>query len=164
MPAPAMTTIFFLRRKVLSKRSSCASAASSRLSRSRCCVVRGLGAASLRRLGGGAPSVRTWISWLSGSLRGEALPDWVAVELGDGYRVVTSMLAVSAAVAVAAGDSDGDLDSTERGEEGEEGEGVWERSERGDVGGEVWWRAGDAIAREWLPVWQAIDALRGLVR
>lgn len=110
--------------------------------------------------------MRTWISWLSGSLRGEALPDWVAVELGDGYRVVTSMLAVSAAVAVAAaaGDNDGDLDSTERGEEGDEGEGVWERSERGDVGGEVWWRAGDAIARGWLPVWQAIDALRGLVR
>lgn len=106
--------------------------------------------------------MRTWISWLSGSLRGEALPDWVALELGDGYRVVTSMLAV--AVAVAAGDSEGDLDRMDRGDEGAEGEGVWERSERGDVGGEVWWRAGEAIARGWLPVWQAIDAQRDLVR
>lgn len=88
----------------------------------------------------------------------------MAVELGDGYRVVTSMLAVAVAVADAAGDSEGDLDSMERGEEGAEGEGVWERSERGDVGGEVWWRAGEAIAREWLPVWQAIDALQDLVR
>lgn len=60
MPAPAITTIFFLRRKVLSRRSSWTSAASSRLSRSRCSVVRGFGAASLRLLGGGgAPSVRT---------------------------------------------------------------------------------------------------------
>lgn len=32
------------------------------------------------------------------------------------------------------------------------------------MGGEVWWRAGEAIAREWLPVWQAIDALRDFVR
>lgn len=97
--------------------------------------------------------MRTWISWLSGSLRGEALPDWVAEELGDGYRAVTSMLA---AVAAAAGDSDGDLDSTDRGDEGAEGEGegegVCERSERGEVGGEVWRRAGEAIARVRLPV------------
>lgn len=27
----------------------------------------------------------------------------------------------------------------------------------------MWWRAGEAIAREWLPVWQAIDALRDFV-
>lgn len=108
--------------------------------------------------------MRTWISWLSGSLRGEALPDWVALELGDGYRVWTSILAAAVAVAVAAGDSEGDFDRMDRGDEGAEGEGVWERSESGDVGGEVSWRAGEAIAREWLPIWQAIDALRDFVR
>lgn len=78
--------------------------------------------------------------------------------------MVTSMLAVAVAVAGAAGDSEGDLDRIDRGEEGAEGEGVWEREERGDVGGEVWRRAGEAIAREWLPVWQAIGALRDFVR
>ena len=93
----------------------------------------------------------------------------MAVELGDGYRVVMSMLAVTVEVGGAAtGERDGDLDRIERGEEGAEaeaeGEGVCERSERGDVGGEVWWRAGEAIAREWLPVWQAIDALQDFVR
>lgn len=88
----------------------------------------------------------------------------MAVELGEGYRVVTSMLAVTVAVVGAAGERDGDLDRTERGEEGAEGEGVCERSERGDVGGEVWWRAGEAIARVWLPVWQAIDALQDFVQ
>lgn len=72
----------------------------------------------------------------------------MAVELGDGYRVVTSILAVAVAVAAAAGDSEGDLDRMDRGDEGAEGEGVWERSERGDVGGEEWCRAGEAIARE----------------
>lgn len=50
----------------------------------------------------------------------------MVVELGDGYLVVTSMLAVAVAVAVAvaAGDSEGDLDRMERGDEGAEGEGV----------------------------------------
>lgn len=84
--------------------------------------------------------------------------------------MVISMLAVTVAVVVvvvaaaAAGEREGDLERTESGDEGAEGEGVCERSERGDVGGEVWWRAGEAIAREWLPVWQAIDALQDFVR
>lgn len=100
MPAPATTTIFFLRRRTLSRRSNWASPASSRLSRSRCSVQRGLRSATLRLFaGGGSPSVRTWISatsTLSCSFRGEALPDCVAVELGDGYRLETFMVEVFA--------------------------------------------------------------------
>lgn len=53
MPAPAMTTIFFLVRRTWSRRSRCASPASSRLSRSRCSVVRGLRSVTLRLFAGG---------------------------------------------------------------------------------------------------------------
>jgi len=74
--------------------------------------------------------VRTRIS--SGSGRsgrswdfvGDALPEGMALELGDGYRFETSMVTGEEG-------SDGDLDRTERGDEGGEEGG----EEGGDEGG-----------------------------
>lgn len=136
MPAPATTTIFFLRRRTLRRRSNWASPASSRLSRSRCSVQRGLRSATLRRFaGGGPPSVRTWISatsTLSCSFSGEALPDWVAIELGEGYRLETFMGDESAGEDW--GGREGDRDMTDRGGEEESMDGVAVRSERGEDG------------------------------
>lgn len=78
--------------------------------------MRGRGAATRRRLVGGGPSVRTWISpersGMSYDFRGVALPEVVALALGDGYRLETSMA-------------------------GEGGEGDCERTERGDDGGDA---------------------------
>lgn len=135
MPAPATTTIFFLRRRTLSRRSNWASPASSRLSRSRCSVQRGLRSATLRLLaGGGSPSVRTWISATStlscSFIRGEALPDCVAVELGDGYR--TEGFMVEAIAEEVWGGREGDRDMSESGGEEERIDGVAVRSDRGE--------------------------------
>lgn len=99
-------------------------------------MVLGLRWASLRRLAGGASSVRTWISatsTLSCAWRGDALPDGGMVELGDGYRLDASMVEV--VFADACGGSEGDLERTDRGDE-ERIEGVALRSERGDDGGD----------------------------
>lgn len=114
MPAPAMTTILFFLLNAVSSLTKSGCCASPQPSRSICCVVRCLGPAAIRRfLAGGGPSVRTRISAIEsdmwGFLMGEALPEVVALDEGDGYLLETSM----------AGESgEGDRDRTESGEDG----------------------------------------------
>lgn len=56
--------------------------------------------------------MRTWISLSSDSFRGDALPDLVAVELGEGYRLDGSM------ISDVNGGKEGDLLNSLRGELG----------------------------------------------
>lgn len=83
--------------------------------------------------------MRTWISPTSPTspptcnFKGEALPDWVAVELGDGYRIDASMEAVVSADMVCGG-SEGDRDRTDRGGDEDSMDGVAPRSDRGEDG------------------------------
>lgn len=120
MPAPAMTTIFFFFRSTDSRRSNWASLSSSRLSRSTYLVVRVLLMAILRLFAGGGPSVLTQISSLAfGSFIGDALPEGIALELGEGYLFAAS----DSIRKIGRGDGgrEGDLDRTDSGEDGDEG-------------------------------------------
>lgn len=107
-----MTTIFFFFRSADNSRSNWASSSSPRLSRSTYPVVLGLVGAILRRLAGGGPSVLTHISFSSDCFIGEALPEGIVLELGDGYLRDASR--------IIGGDdgNEGELERTERGEEG----------------------------------------------
>lgn len=126
-----MTTIFFFLRRARNSRSNSISLSSVRASRSTYSVVLSFLAATLRRLAGGGPSVRTHISSVVSDLMGDALPEGAALELGDGYLLQASM----ALGRDRAGRGDGDLDRTERGDE----EGGVDRSDSGEDGTDDVW-------------------------
>ena len=65
------------------------------------------------------------------------LLDWVAVELGEGYLLDASIIVCGW------GESDGDLDRADR---GDEGDGVADSSERGEEGGKEGLRSGESMA------------------